>query len=119
MRRRCAIEIRGPGDAEAAMRRHAAGARLGDELFDIFRELGIKPASGCDCVRLRREMNQLGPDGCREQQAGLVMRLQRNAAKYGLGEWASAGWSALWQGKPLSLAGLLDLAIERAAEGNQ
>lgn len=87
---------------------------VGDHLFGIFRELGIKPASGCDCAKLRSEMNRLGADGCRDRSAGLVKRLQRNAAKYGLGEWAAAGWSALWQGKPLSLAGLLDLAIQRA-----
>lgn len=90
------------------------GRGVGDHLFDVLKEIGVKPASGCDCEKLRREMNQLGTDGCRERKSGLVMRLQRNAGKYGIGEWASAGWSALWQGKPLSLAGLLDLAIERA-----
>lgn len=95
------------------------GRGAGDELFDVLKEIGVKPASGCDCAKLRREMNQLGPDGCRERSAGLVKQLQKNAAKYGLGEWAAAGWSALWQGKPLTLAGLLDLAIERAAKAAQ
>lgn len=105
--------------ADPAMRRQLCGIvrqgrGVGDELFDLLKEIGVSPKAGCDCRKLRLEMNQLGVEGCRERSAGLVKRMQRNAAKYGLAEWAAAGWTALAQGKPLSLAGLLDLAIQRA-----
>jgi hypothetical protein len=111
---KCGAVVRSRYRDPAKRHRECRVVGVGDCFVAITRELGVKPASGCDCAKLRSEMNQLGPDKCRERKSGLVARLQRNAAKYGLGEWAAAGWSALWQGKPLTLSGLLDLAIQRA-----
>jgi hypothetical protein len=91
--------------------------RPGHELFHLFRELRIKPKKGCECAALRAEMNRLGVAGCREQREELLARLRDNAALYGLGEWAAAGWQAIKQDKPITLGGLLDLAIERAENG--
>lgn len=108
------------GEERRSIRKRMCGSSLpaagpGTCLLQIFREISITPKKGCDCEKLRKEMDAAGVDGCRERKAEFIERLQSNAAKFGLSEWAAAGWQAVRQGKPLTLAGLYDLAIERAA----
>jgi hypothetical protein len=87
---------------------------VGTALLAVLEETGVVGKADCNCAELQAEMDSAGIDGCRERKAEFVARLKENASKYGLREWAAAGWLALWQGKPLSIEGLYDLAIERA-----
>jgi hypothetical protein len=89
----------------------------GRELLDLFAELGIKPRKECGCKAYARQMNQWGVAGCRDRRGEIVAHLQSQADKFGLGEWAAAGWQAVVKGLPLTLAGLVDLAIDRAESG--
>lgn len=73
------------------------GRGVGDEMADLLKEHGAKTGSKCDCAAIRRQMNQLGSEGCRKKAAKLVKLV-------------AAGWT-LAEG--VSLAGLLDLAIAR------
>ena len=86
----------------------------GTELRKIFAELGIKPGKGCKCKGYARRMDSWGPSGCAARLPEIVAHLQDKAETFGLAAMAAAGWAALWQGKPLTIAGLVGLAIERA-----
>lgn len=86
----------------------------GTEFRKVRIELHLDEKCGGGCAQLEAEMNVLGVAGCRQKRVELLAKLQKNAAKYGLLDWAKAGGFALWQGKPRSLEGLLDLAIQRA-----
>jgi hypothetical protein len=92
----------------------AASHGVGTQLMRLWRELRIKPKRGCDCRTLARDMNKLGPAGCREQRDALLARMEKNAEKYGIADKLTAGVLALWQGKPLSIAGMLDEAIRQS-----
>lgn len=87
----------------------------GTELRLIFAELGIKPKAGCGCKAMAAELDRLGVAGCQAQRAEIVARLREKAGLWGLSEKAAAAFAAVWQGKPLSIEGLVDLAIRRAA----
>jgi hypothetical protein len=92
------------------------GGRPGTELRRIFDEMGVKPTAKCRCKQFARKMDYWGIDGCCQRTAEIVAHLQEHAKEFGLSTWAAAGWSALWQGKPRSLEGLVQLAIDRARE---
>jgi hypothetical protein len=72
-----------------------APAGPGRELLVLFAELGIKPRKECGCKAYARQMNQWGIDGCRQQRCEIIAHLQSQAEKFGLGEWAAAGWQAV------------------------
>lgn len=91
----------------------------GYEFHRITVELGVKRKCGDKCAELEREMNAAGVSGCRERRDYFLAKLRDNAKSYGLADWAAAGWNAVIQGKPRSLEGLFDLAIERAAKIEQ
>lgn len=102
--------------------RAASGARPyvpirgpGAWLLRLFAEINVTPKPECHCSEYAAKMDAWGVEGCRERRAEIISHLKDDAAKYGLGEWAVAGWTAFWQGKPLSLGGLVDEAIRRAA----
>lgn len=92
----------------------------GTELAGIIKQLKQKPKSGCGCGPLRREMNTLGIDGCKQERERLAGKLQENAAKYGLADKARAALAAAASGLALQInwldpcPGLIDEAIRRA-----
>jgi glycosyltransferase involved in cell wall biosynthesis len=86
----------------------------GTELTAIFTELGITPKASCKCKAKAAQMDAWGIAGCREHRAE-IMEWMREA--YDTATWsekATAAWNAMRKGLPLTLEGLLDLAIERA-----
>ncbi len=87
---------------------------LGTELTGIFTELGIKPKASCGCKAKAAAMDAWGIEGCKTRRAEILDWMREAYDSTSFGEWLSAGVSAMWQGKPKSCAGLLDLAIERA-----
>jgi len=52
------------------------GAGVGAELHQLLDQLGIPPTGECGCVAMARELNEWGPDGCRERRAEIVQRLR-------------------------------------------
>ena len=86
----------------------------GTELKKIFDSLGIKPKASCQCAARIHEMNRRGVQGCVETREEILGWLQEAYDESSIGERATAGILAIAKGYPMSLAGLLDLAIERA-----
>jgi len=77
-------------------------------------ELEIPEKCGGKCAELEAEMNAAGVSGCRDRRDYFLAKLRENAKDYGLLDWAKAGFHAVLQGKPRTLEGLFDLAIDRA-----
>lgn len=75
---------------------------------------------GCNCPALLKEMNGLGPDGCRRDRERLVAALVENAKKYTWGEKFVAAVKAVVTGLAWQIdltdpyGSLLDEAIRRA-----
>jgi hypothetical protein len=86
----------------------------GTELKKIFTELGISPTSACQCDAKAREWNANGVEWCQTHRAEILAYLQSAYTHATLATKAQALGAALWNGYPLSLEGLLDLAIERS-----
>jgi hypothetical protein len=87
---------------------------VGTELKKIFAELGISPASACQCDAKAREWNANGVEWCQSHRAEILAHLQSAYAHASLATKATALGAALWHGYPLTLSGILDLAIERS-----
>lgn len=86
----------------------------GTELHKLLAELGIKPDASCGCAAMQAKMDAWGPNGCREHEAEILEHL---TAAYKSTDWPTvltAGTRALRLGYPLTLRGLLALAIERS-----
>lgn len=88
----------------------------GYEFRRIRMELKITEKCSGQCGELEAEMNAAGVTGCRARREYFLVKLRANATSYGLLDWAKAGFQAVIQGKPRSLEGLYDLAIERAGQ---
>jgi len=90
----------------------------GTELTKLFRELGIKPKSGCNCKALAAWMDRIGVAGCRKARDTLA-RLREKAGQFTWTEKVTAAFRAVSAGIIVNPAdpfpGLIDLAIERAA----
>ena len=86
----------------------------GTELKKLFAELGIAPTASCTCNALANEMNMLGPDGVARERARLLVALEVAYDHATLATKAKALGAALWNGLPLTLDGLLSLAVERS-----
>jgi hypothetical protein len=86
----------------------------GTHLAAILRELGIPKTAGCGCDEMLAKMNQWGPDGCGAHRAEILTHLQSAYAHATLATKATALGAALWHGYPLTLSGILDLAIDRS-----
>jgi hypothetical protein len=87
---------------------------VGTELKKIFTELGISPTSACQCDAKAREWNANGVEWCQSHRAEIIAHLQSAYTHSTLATKAQALGAALWHGYPLSLEGLLGLAIERS-----
>lgn len=88
----------------------------GTELHQLIAALGVQPDESCQCEQMRLRMNAWGPAGCRDHREEILAHLR---AAYKKTDWPTvlkAGALAVAQGLPLTLEGLLDLAIERAAK---
>jgi hypothetical protein len=86
----------------------------GTHLAAILRELGIPKTAGCGCDEMLAKMNQWGPDGCQIHRDEILEHLANAYAHATLATKAQALGAALWHGYPLTLSGILDLAIERS-----
>lgn len=67
---------------------------------------------------MARQMDEWGPAGCREHKEEILAHLRKAYSKT---DWATvlkAGMIALAQGLPLTIEGLVDLAIERAEKSD-
>ena len=87
------------------------------ELGKIFSSLGINGKCGSGCPEWIARMNNWGPNGCREHRGEILEHLNQAYTAAAVATKALALTSALWHGYPLTLDGLLELAIERAAQG--
>jgi len=91
---------------------------VGTELEKLLELIGIVKWKGCDCERMKRQMNALGPMGCRVHRSELVAWLKVKREKLGWFTSAQVGVTALSKGivlNPLDPCGsILDLAIARA-----
>jgi hypothetical protein len=69
-------------------------------------------------------MNELGPQGCKDNRDKLLKLMRKNQKKYGWSEFVTAGVKSLTTGMIFKvnpadpLPGLLDLAISRAEKSN-
>lgn len=94
----------------------------GSEFKALANSLGIANAKGCDCEAIRREMDQLGVDGCRRDRDRLIASIRENAAKVSWLQKAMAVVPALLTGiafvvDPLDpVPGLFDEAVRLAEE---
>jgi hypothetical protein len=90
---------------------------VGDHLKAILTTLNLTEKPGCGCGATRKEMNDLGPDGCRREIDRLADKLRENAESYSIWEAAIAAWNLAGSGlaiNPLDpYRSLILIAIER------
>jgi hypothetical protein len=86
----------------------------GTELAKIFASLGVSGKCGGGCPEWIAKMNAGGPAWCREHRAEIIEHLTTAYNAADVLTKAKALPLAIWNGLPLTLDGLLDLAIERA-----
>lgn len=98
------------------------GAGPGSQLWHLLSRLGIQHTPDCSCLLLAETMNDLGPQGCRDQKDKLLKLMRKNQKKYGWSAYLKAGANMVILGwifklNPLDpLPGLLDKAIELAEQ---
>lgn len=81
---------------------------------NIFRQLSVPKTAGCGCDAMIKEMNELGEEGCRRERGRLLEHLQTAYDSASLLTKGIAYLNAKRLKYPLSLDGLLDLAITRS-----
>ena len=89
---------------------------VGSVLKEIFSELGIEPKASCGCNAKAAYLDRMKIQWCKEHLAEIIAWMEEAYDSSTLVEWMTAGVQALWQRKPVTLAGILDLAIERAEQ---
>lgn len=97
--------------------KNAATTGVGTEFELLAKEFKVKKTSLCQCAKLRSEMNSLGIDGCREQKADLLVKLNTNYATLGLIDKLVAllyGGLPPWLSLTAPVESMLDEAIRRA-----
>ena len=87
----------------------------GWELAVLFGSLGLEEKSGCQCHAVAAAMNNDGVDGCRSRRGEYVAKLTESAKLYNWREKLAAGAAAWRSSIPLSVAGMFDEALRRAA----
>jgi len=85
----------------------------GTAIKSILSELGIQPTASCGCDAMVAKMNVWGPD-CNDHREEIEAHLRTAYDSADLATKLRAGANAIAQGKPLTISGLLDLAIERS-----
>lgn len=87
----------------------------GTELTALLKEYRIRPNASCGCDAKATQMNVWGIAGCKANRIIILGWMQDAYDSASIAEWVQAGAIALGRGKPKTLAGILDEAIERAA----
>ncbi len=83
----------------------------GTHLHRMLSSMGIKPTAHCKCLKLMRQMDWWGPDGCEHKMPNIVKRIQREAIKR---QWPLVNNPlAAW-----SIEGLVRRAIKKARQSN-
>ncbi len=86
----------------------------GTELKALLAELGLHPASGCDCNARAAQMDAWGAAGCREHRDEIIAWLGEQAKRASWTDAVNVAWrTGIW-----SLGGLVDESI-RLAEKRQ
>jgi hypothetical protein len=67
------------------------GTGVGSQLWRLFTRLGIQHSPDCSCLLLAEIMNDLGPQGCKEQRDNLLKLMRKNQKKYGWYTYFKAG----------------------------
>lgn len=101
--------------AGVARPQNAPAEGPGTELAKLFKQLGIAPTANCGCGEFQSRMNAWGPE-CDAHREEILSFLKQHYDEASVLAKIKAGGLALAQGLPLSLEGLLDLAIENAKQ---
>ncbi len=89
----------------------------GTALHRLIEQLGFTLQEGCGCQGMIANMNKWGADGCRgEHRQEIIERLETKRAAASIAAKAKAGILALAKGIPLTVAELLDLAIQQSEQ---
>ena len=92
----------------------------GTEFRRLLEQLGIRPATTCNCTDRMLRMNALGPAGCRRERERLLEEIRAAADGYGLVPTALAGLRAIATGLAARISlvdpigSLFDEAVRRA-----
>ena len=89
----------------------------GTELKKILDSLGIQPIASCQCAAKQAEYNRNGVEWCKANREAILADLKTAYDEASLLTKLRAGAKAVALGMPLTIEGLLDLAIERAENG--
>jgi hypothetical protein len=87
----------------------------GTELAKLLGSLGFKTDQSCGCEEVKNWMNRLGVDGCRRERQRIIDHLGGEWGKTAFGKKLVAAFKAAVSGVPLTIPGLVDEAIRRAA----
>lgn len=94
----------------------------GGHMKRLLETLGIVAKSACGCNALRVQMDQWGPNGCRENRAVILELLGKNAKKVSwrkkIKHAVKAAKHGIWLNPLDPLGSLLDRAITLAEESN-
>lgn len=86
----------------------------GTELKKLFKTMGLKPKSSCQCDARAAKMDRNGIQWCRDNRDTILGWLAEGYDHAGWLEKLKAGALAVTHGLPLTLEGILDEAIRRA-----
>lgn len=85
---------------------------VGSEVKKILQKLKVTSRPGfCECQSWINRMNEWGPQGCRERRKEILEHLDKEFDAASITTKVVALGMAIWNGIPLSLEGILDLAI--------
>lgn len=85
---------------------------VGSEVKEILKSLKISTKDGfCECQSWINRMDEWGPEGCRERRKEILEHLDKEFDAASIATKVVALGMAIWNGIPLSLEGILDLAI--------
>jgi len=91
---------------------------VGTELTKLIKLYGVHQTESCSCAQVAQEMNRIGPAGVRWHKACFLDHLRRAYGELSILSKVIATVATMANSLPLSLEGLLDLAIERSENKN-
>jgi hypothetical protein len=113
---RCGVVLRTAASLERYYRDCSALPGPGSHLHALLTQLGVQPVAGCGCGEMMAKMDR-GADWCREHREEILAHLTEAYHQASWAEVLQAGGRAVALGLPLTLAGILELAIQRAEAG--
>ena len=99
-----------------------SGSGVGSNLWRLLEQLGIKHDPECSCILLALLMNELGPEGCRQNAPHLLKLMRKNQKRFGWGTRIRAASRIVSNGmvfsiNPLApLKSLLGIAIKQTEQ---